>query len=233
MRVLKTLIASTAISMALAAALHAEEMARITVTGEGHVDATPDMATISLGVTTQGDSAAAALAANSAELTRVLENLRAAGIEARDVQTSGLSLNPTWAYDSNGNNPKITSYGASNQLNVRVRALDNLGGILDAAVRDGANTLNGLTFGVSQQDSMMDTARKLAVADAMRRAHLLTDAAGVGLGSLISITEDGGYNAPAPMFRMQAEAVGSAPVPVAGGEVSVAANVTMVFALAP
>ncbi len=233
MRVLKTLIASTALTLALATALSAETPAQITVTGEGHMDASPDMATISLGVTTQGDSAAAALAANSTEIARVLENLRTAGIEARDLQTSGLTLNPNWAYDSNGNNPKITSYGATNQLSVRVRALDNLGGILDAAVRDGANTLNALEFGVAEQDALMDQARKLAVADAMRRARLLTDAAGVGLGPVVSIAESGGYSAPAPMFSMKADAAGSAPVPVAGGEISIAANVTMVFSLAP
>jgi uncharacterized protein YggE len=232
MRVFRILALSSALVLPLAAPALADEgeAARITVTGEGRAEASPDMATISIGVTTQGVTAAEAMAANSEQLATVLANLRAAGIEERDLQTSGLSLNPDWqGYDNAP--PRITGYTASNQLNVRVRALDSLGTVLDAAVKDGANTLNGLIFGTSQEEALLDEARKRAVQNAIARAELLATAAGVELGRVVSISEGGGYAPPVPMFRMGADAAMAAPVPVAGGELSLSASVTMVWDL--
>ncbi|MGB5870739.1 MAG: SIMPL domain-containing protein [Albidovulum sp.] len=201
----------------------------ITVTGEGQVEATPDMATISLGVTTNGDTAQAALGANTAQLAAVLARLKAAGIEDRDIQTSGLSLGPSYDYNSSGQPPKVTGYIASNMVTVRVRALDGLGAVLDSAVADGANQLNGLGFGLQDPAPLMDKARGLAVADARHKAELYAAAAGVSLGKVLSISEHAGYGAPIPMQmdgRMFAQAEA---VPVASGEVGLTASVTMQF----
>jgi hypothetical protein len=229
MRILNALMLATALTLPLAAAVQAADTARITVTGEGRVDARPDMATITLGVMTEAKTAAEAMAANSAELARVLERLRATGIADRDAQTSGLSLNPNWQVPADGTAAVITGYIAQNMLTVRVRALDNLGTTLDAAVQDGANALNGVSFGLTDPAPQMDEARKRAVADAMARARLLTLAAGVDLGPIIEITEGGAYQQPEPMFRQMAEAAKA--VPIAEGEVSVSAAVTVVFGL--
>ncbi len=205
----------------------------ITVTGEGRVDSAPDMAMIHLGVTTEGKTAAEALAANSAEIAKVLANLTAAGIEARDVQTTGLSINPNWQNDSvSSSGMAIKGYIAANTVSVRVRALDSLGGLLDAAVKDGANTLNGVEFGLQTPGPVMDAARKAAVADAKARAELIAGAAGVKLGAIKSIREGGEAPMPVPMLRMAAEASAGA-VPVASGEVGTSAQVTIVWALAP
>ena len=217
-----------ALTMALPLAARAEApFPQISVSGEGVVQSAPDMATISLGVTTQGATAAEAMAANSAEVAKVLANLTAAGIEGRDIQTTGLSLNPVWSnYDSV---QKIDSYQAVNSVTVRVRALDALGGVLDAAVKDGANTLNGLTFGLADPAPALDEARKRAVADATRKATILAEAAGVKLGRVLNITEGAGYASPAPMFR--AEASMKDAVPVAGGEVAMQVSVTILYAI--
>lgn len=230
---LLTAVLVLALGVSLPVLAGEQEIARITVTGEGRVDARPDMATVSLGVTTEGKSATAAMAANSAELARVLENLRAAGIEERDLQTSGLSLNPRWD-NSNGDGraPVISGYVASNMLTVRVRALEALGTVLDAAVQDGANTLNGVQFGLVESGPVLDEARRRAVADAKARALLLTGAAGVSLGQVLSISEGGGYGGPVPMFRKEALMVSDA-VPVAQGEISLAATVTIVWEIKP
>lgn len=231
MRILKAIILATTLAVPFGHAALAESPATISVSGEGRVATSPDMATISLGVTTFGDTAAAAMATNSEELVKVMANLTAAGIEAKDIQTTGLMLNPNWTYDSNGGAGTINGYTAMNMVNVRVRALDGLGGVLDAAVKDGANTLNGLTFGVADPQPVNDAARKLAVADAARKAGLLAEAAGVKLGSVMSISEQTGYAEPTPMFRAEAS---SAPggVPVAGGEVAITVIVNMTWALA-
>ena len=236
MRILPILFLSSAVATAglfpAGAALADDHApATITVTGEGTVTSAPDLATVSLGVTTQGATAAEAMAANSTALAAVLERVKAAGVEDRDIQTSTLNLNPNWANTDGSSAPTITGYVATNLLSIRVRALDKLGPVLDAAVVDGANTLNGVSFGFQEPDPKMDEARKAAVAKAKARAELLTGAAGVGLGRIVSISESGGYAPPMPMYRMEA-AMADAPVPVEGGEVGVTASVTITWEIA-
>lgn len=206
--------------------------ATITVVGDGMTEITPDMATVSIGVTTTGATAAEALTANSAALSAVLERMKAAGIEARDVQTSSLTVNPNWTgYDSSTTGPKISDYTAMNMVTVKIRKLDGLGAVLDAAVSDGANTLNGVTFGLQDPRPAMDAARKAAVEDAAAKAALMAEAAGVKLGAIQSISEGGGYGGPAPMFKDAAAS--AAPVPVEAGSLSMTASVTVVWQIAP
>jgi uncharacterized protein len=204
---------------------------QITVTGDGRVEAAPDLATITIGVTTQGKTAAEAMEANSAALSVVLANLRATGVADRDLQTSGLSLNPVWSNYASSQAPQITGFQAMNMLTVRVRALDTLGDVLDAAVKDGANTLNGLAFGVDNPAPLLDEARTRAVADARRKAEVLAAAAGVTLGRILTIGEGGG-GSPMPQYRMEASMAADS-VPVAQGEVSLSANVAVVWEIAP
>lgn len=204
---------------------------QISVTGEGQVEAAPDLATIMLGVTTEAKGAAEALAANSAAMAAVVENLKAAGIAPRDIQTTGLALNPVWeSYRSDGRQ-RIDRFQATNGVTVRVRTIERTGAVLDAAVKDGANTLNGLSFGVAEPRPLMDEARARAVADARRRAELLATAAGVRLGRVLTIAEAGGGGAPVPMFRAEA-AMSEAP-PVEGGELAIRAMVTVTWELLP
>ncbi len=209
----------------------AADPALITVTGENRAQATPDLATVDMGVTTEGPSAADALAANTAAVTAIMNRLASAGIEARDIQTSNLSLNPNWTSTPDGAGSVISGYVAMNMLSVRVRDLGKLGPVLDAVVSDGANTLNGITFGLQDPKPVMAAARKDAVADARLRAEELAAAAGVKLGALVSITEGGAYQAPQPMYRQSVAQ--DAGVPVAGGEVGMTASVTLVFEAAP
>ncbi|MBA4349627.1 MAG: SIMPL domain-containing protein [Rhodobacter sp.] len=232
MRVLSAVLLSTALmvpGLAPTMALADDHIgpATITVTGEGVVTAAPDLATVSLGVTTQGETAAAAMAANTEALTAVLERVKAAGVEDRDIQTSTLNLNPNWSNSDGSSMPVIQGYVASNILSIRVRDLAKLGGVLDAAITDGANTLNGISFGLAEPDPAMDEARKEAVAKARARAELLVTAAGASLGKIVSINESG-MGMPVPMYRMEA-AMADAPVPVQGGEVGVTANVTITW----
>ena len=216
-------------------ALADDPTATITVTGEGRVDIAPDMATISIGVTTEGDTARAAMDANTAGLAAAIAGLKSSGIADKDIQTSGLNLGPRYDYDRTNANGSalITGFQASNTVTVRVRALDTLGTVLDAVVTDGANTLGGVTFGLQDPDPVLDAARKDAVADARRKAELYAGAAGVGLGRVMTIAEQSGYTPPMPMAMAEAsfDKRGGAPVPVQGGEVSVMASVTIVYAL--
>ena len=230
MRALSALILSTALALPMVAPAHADELAQrtISVTGTGSVEAAPDMATLMIGVTSQAETAAEALAANTEATNAVIARLTASGVAARDMQTSNLSINPNWTgYDSS--TPTIAGYVASNMLTVRVRALETTGTVLDAAVTDGANTLNGLTFGLADPEPAYNEARKEAVADARAKAELLATAAGVKLGHVLSIADQGAMTDPAPMYR---EAVSAAPVPVVGGELGLIANVSVTYAIA-
>lgn len=205
----------------------------ITVTGEGMVQASPDMATISLGVETEAATAAEAMDENSAALSGVMETLSAAGIAPRDIQTSGLNLSPVYEEYREGapaDGPRVRAFRAQNTVTVRVRALDQLGGVLDAAVGSGANTLYGLGFGLQDPQPKMDEARAAAVADARRKAELYAQAAGVTLGPVAAISEQGGM--PVPMMEMRAASFAKdSGVPVSAGELDLSANVTVVWEL--
>lgn len=223
---------ATAIVLALPAA--AERVpATIAVTGEGKVDMAPDMAMLSLGVTSQADTAAAALKANSDGLSGALDRLKAAGVEDRDIQTSGLSLHPNIDYSSSGREPQVRGYTASNMLTVRLRDLSVLGQTLDAVVTEGANTLNGLSFGLQNPDEATDEARRRAVADAAHKAALYAEAAGVTLGRIVTISEQGNYGGPQPMVMAEARfAKDAGSVPVASGEISIGATISVVYEIA-
>jgi len=203
----------------------------ISVTGEGRVAAPPDMATLQLGVNQTAETAGAALDATSQATAAVLARIEAAGIAPRDVQTSGLTLNPRWDRRGGDNGKmEVVGYDAANMLSVRVRDLSLLGGLLDAVVRDGANTFHGLTFGLANPEPLLDEAREKAVAEALRKARLLATAAGVELGPLQSLSEQGASGPRPPSMRM--DMAMEAAVPVAEGEVELAVSVYLVFAIA-
>lgn len=207
--------------------------ASLTLTGAGEIAAAPDMATITLGVVSFKPTAAQAMAETSASTAKIIDALKAAGIDGADLQTRDLSLNPRWKnrpYKA-GEAPEIEGFTASNTLMVRVRDLDVLGGVLDQVVQLGANQFRGLSFGLQEPEPAQDDARRAAVAEAMRKAQLYAEAAGVTLGPILSISETG-RTAPQPVMMMEAARM-SADVPVEGGEVSVSAQVTMVFAIDP
>ncbi len=228
---MKTLVFLVATLMVTAAGLaQAEGLRQITVSGSGTVETPPNMALITLGVTTEDKEAVPALRETSGAVTRILNRLTELGIDARDVQTRDLSLSPVWSnkYGASGEDAKITGFVSSNRVIVKVRDLSKLGLILDQVITDGANDFNGLQFSVEDPKPLEDLARAKAVADATENAQQLASAAGVKLGAVISISENGGGGR--PMMRMAAMAEGGS-VPIAGGEVSVETSVSMVFAI--
>ncbi|MDQ7261533.1 SIMPL domain-containing protein [Paracoccus sp. PS-1] len=207
-------------------------VARLTVTGQGQATAQPDLATITLGVSTRAATAAEAMAQNAEQQAKVIEALKAEGIEARDIQTSGLNLSPVIDYQD-GQPPKLTGYGAQNSVTVRVRDIGGLGAVLDKLVASGANEISGIGFSREDMAEAEDQARIEAVADARRRAEVMAEAAGMRLGRLISLSDVQMGGGPRPMMAMRAEAAGAADTPIEAGELAVSANVTAVFAMQP
>lgn len=208
----------------------------ITVTGEGEAAVAPDMAIVNLTVLREGETAREALDAGNAAMADVLAALREAGIADRDLQTAGFGIAPQYVYPENGENgegPRITGYQVTNSLSVRVRELDDLGGLLDRAVSLGVNQGGDILFTNDDPASAMDEARRDAVEDARNRAETLTEAAGIGLGDIVRIDESVQQAPPMPMMRaeMARSLSADAAVPVAAGENTYSVSVTITWEL--
>jgi uncharacterized protein YggE len=230
---LAIVLLAIATSLAAPAARAQERTPSVTVTGFGRVSAPPDLAHVAAGVVAESARATDAVQQASAAMQKVLAALDKAGIDKKDVQTSHFDVSPIFADTSRmpHGTPQITGYRASNQVQVEVRGVDKVGGVLDALVAAGANDVGGVTFGIADRAPLEDEARKKAVADARRKAELFAAATGATLGHVLSIEESGGGAPPIPVrYRMEAAA---APTPVAPGELDLDVNVVVTWALAP
>jgi uncharacterized protein YggE len=207
----------------------------LSITGNGEVHAAPDAALVATGVVAESETAAAALKANSAALSKVLETIHALGVEAKDLQTRGLALQARhYRPDKPGpaDRPRIIGYTAANEVTVRVRDLAKLGDLLDKVTVAGANRIDGIEFIVSNREGLLDEARRKAVADAKDKAQLYAQAAGFTLGKIMSFTEES-VPSPRPMARaMAATDAAPAPVPVEAGEMTLSVRVRVVWSLA-
>ncbi len=200
----------------------------IVVTGEGHVRAAPGMARIRLGVSETAETARAALDAMNAAMAQVLERLTQTGIAPQNVQTGQLSLDRDYSRMRDGQSEPV-GFVATTMVELRVTDLDGLGAVLDAAVGEGANRLEGIEFALADQAAAHDEARRAAVADAMSRAALYAEAAGVELGEILTLSETGVNLGPQPLMQMRMAA--DSGVPIAQGEVEVSAGVSLVYAI--
>ena len=204
----------------------------LTVVAEGRVTRAPDIAEVSGGVVTVATTATAAMAENATRMNAVVASVRKAGIAERDIQTTGLNLQPQYKYGDN-QPPTLTGYQATNTVSLRIRKIADTGRLLDTLVTVGANQLNGPNFRVDDSETALDEARAEAVATARKRAELYAKAAGLRIRRIASIAESPG-NEPGPrpmMMAMRAKAMDSAPSPVAAGEVALTIDVTMTFEL--
>jgi len=200
----------------------------LSVSADGKSEARPDLATINLGVTTEGQTAQAALAENARRMTALTQALRRAGIAERDIQTSNISVYPQQQYREN-QTPLITGYQANNTVTAKIRNINNTGRVIDAAVAAGGNTVNGVSFSHADPEAQLDIARRDAIAEARRRAELYASALGMRVHRIVAVQEGGGYAPPMPMVRM--EAAQDASTPVAPGEIETRISVNVTFEL--
>jgi uncharacterized protein YggE len=208
---------------------------RISVIGEGEVSVAPDMAILNLTVLREAETARAALTANNEAMKQVLAALKEAGVAERDLQTSGLSIQPRYAQpakDRSGE-PKIAGYSVSNALTVRVRNLADAGGILDKVVGLGVNQGGGIAFVKDDMKPTLTEARKRAVADAVARAKTLAEAADIKLGNIIAIEEQSSMPRPMPYGGALRMAAKDASVPLESGENTYRTQVNVIFEIAP
>lgn len=194
----------------------------ITVTGNGTVDATPDQASFDFGVQTNGSTASAALSENAQQAQAIVDALEKAGIDATDIQTSQVSLWPQTSSDGT----QITGYQASNTVTVTA-PIGKSGDLVDAAVGAGANNVNGPNLAVSDQSTYYAKALKQAVADAQTKAQAIAAAAGLTLGGIVHIDDQGSQ--PGPIVFGALDAAKSAATPIEAGSQQIQATVTVSY----
>jgi len=229
----KAVVAATLLTVMQPTTTYAEEKAlerTITVSATGTAEAEPDQARITSGVTTEALSAREALSANSESMTKVIAELKAKGIDGKDIQTASFNVEPVIDYSKDGQLPKIRGYRVSNQVVVLVRDLGKLGDVLDDVITAGANQVQGLSFEVSKADALKDEARKEAVANALRRAKLLAAAAGAEVGQVMQMSEEVTSSGPVP-YAAPRFAKAEMSVPIERGTSTLEARVTVTWAL--
>lgn len=196
----------------------------ITAIGAGAALSTPNRAAFSFGVTTQARSAAAALNSCSTEMRKVIDALKRAGVAARDIQTSSVSLSPR--YSANGED--IAGFTASNTVNATIRNVSRSGAVIDAAVGAGANQVYGPSFTRSDEAVLYRRALAAAVANARGKAQALARAGKVRLGRVLSIIESS--TGPVPLAE-KAAAARDVGAPIEPGTQRIEASVTVEFAV--
>jgi uncharacterized protein len=224
---MKALLTACALLFAAAAA-----QADITITGTGKVKFTPDVAYLSIGVSSDARTAAEAWKLNAEKVKKLFDQLKKLGLTDKDLQTTGVSINPRYDHPK-GKPAQLIGYTASYDLSVTVRKLGAVGKVLDAAVDSGAKQSMGIRFECSDPEKLMDKARADAVADARRKAQIYTKGAGAKLRAVVGIHE-GSYS-PYRTYRFEYEkamlADASAPLLIAAGEQEMSATVTVTWTI--
>jgi uncharacterized protein YggE len=204
----------------------------IAVTGSGSAFLDPDLALVTIGVQTEAEEAAEAVADNNAQSQELIDALRDFGIAANDIQTTNFSIFPQQQIDPQGRTTGEIQYVVNNSVQVTVRDLDQVGDLLDAAVQAGANSIYGIQYDVEDKTEALAGARQEAVANARELAEELAQAAGVSVGEVQSISIGGaGYPTPMPLFRGGDMAQAEAAVPVNPGQMHLTVDVTVVYTI--
>ncbi|HVB43346.1 MAG TPA: SIMPL domain-containing protein [Streptosporangiaceae bacterium] len=212
-----------------AALISAQPGAKITVAGTGTVNGTPNQLQLSMGVQVNGVSVGSALAQANRAVSRVIASLRAGGVRAADIATSGLSIDPN--YQSNSQVP--VGYGVSEQLTATLTNLAKAGSQIQAAVGAGGNAtvLDGVSLNLTDTSGLLARARAAAVHDAQAKAGQFAQALGRRLGPVVSIS-DQSATVPYPIFANSAAGLKSAaPVPISPGTQQVSVQVTVVYSI--
>jgi uncharacterized protein YggE len=201
----------------------------VSVAGTAKVTMTPDIAYINLGVHTEAPTASQAVSDNNASANKLMEALKAAGVADKDIQTVNFSVTPSPKFDPQTGKQTGITYVVDNTVRVTVRDLKSLGGLLDASVKAGSNSINSIQFDVEDKSDYLSQARTAAVKDAEAQAQELASAAGVALGDVQTISYY--ENIPVPLEKtgnfLAAADAGS--VPISPGTMDLTVTVNVVY----
>lgn len=201
----------------------------ITVTGEGTISVKPDMAKITLGVEVTNQSAQGAQQDAASSMAAVMAELKKQGIQDKDIQTVRFDLSPD--YDYSNRTPVLKGYRVTNLVQVTIRDISKVGGLLDAVVGSGATRLHGIRFSVTDPAAAGAQGREEAMKDARAKADHLAKLAGVSLGQPIAI-EESVSAPPAPVeMATRAMAAPAADTPISPGTQEVRTVVRVTYSI--
>ncbi len=235
---LKAVLLAAAVALAPTMAQAEPPTPTLSLTGEGTMRAVPDTVIISMGVVQEAETAGEALNANNEAMAKLLDALKAAGIADRDMGTSNFSIEPLMVYpqprdDGTQEPPFIKGYRVSNQVTVKIREIGKAGGILDGVVRVGANQVQGIAFTVENDRALRDRARTEAMKDALTKAELYAEAAGISLVRILSLSEASDVQGYATRMNMDAVMSAAKAVPLAMGEQEIKVTVSVSWEIRP
>lgn len=238
---LRALIASTALSLSLAAAVTPASLAQdttpaptLSLSATAEIQIEPEYATVRSGVVIRADTAEAAVRQNAQMMSRVFRALREAEVAEADMQTANLSVRPVYAPNSYNREegPRLVGYEARNTVSAKVRELAGVGAVIDAMVSAGANNIEGVTFGADDTAEQMDEARRMAVGRLLDKANLYAEAAGFELCGIRRMGEAFGQPQFANAVAMRSYAE-SDDTSVAAGTLTLSATVNADFCITP
>jgi len=212
---------------------HAQQSEKRTlqVNGSGEIMAKPDTAFISISVESNAKTASAASMENAEKMQNVTKSIKAIIGKDDRVTTSGYTLSPVYEYNSSTKRSELTGYRAFNSLSVETKELGKLGKLIDSTIKAGATNINSLSFGTSNNDEYRRKALVKAVDDARKTAEIVASAAGVKILRISNISPS--YSFPVPLRRDFAVtskmAMEAAPTPIESGELTVNANVNIIY----
>ena len=197
----------------------------VTVTGTASVQAVPNRAGFSAGVSSNAATAQAALAANATKAARIVDALRSGGVDRADLQTQDVSVSPRW--NEHGEQDGFTAHSS---VQVHVQDVRAAGRLIDAAVAAGASETSGPSFDRGDRDALYRSALKEAFGNARLKADTLAGEAGASLGRVLRIEEGQAMAQPEPM-PLEMRAATDTTTPVEPGKQDVQATVTVTFNL--
>ncbi len=205
------------------------------LTVHASVRVVPDMATIGAGVSDSAASPDKAMRDNAAKMAKIMQVLKSKGIADRDIQTSDINVRPQYDYRNNAAPPRIVSYAVSDDVDVVLHDMKDIGPVLDALTAAGANRISGPYFSVAHPGTFLDAARRKAVDKAQKRAALYASATGLKVKRIATITEQdgGGFVAPRPVMMNAMFAKADVVTPVSPGQTTLSVTLDVKYVLAP
>ncbi len=203
-----------------------KDIKSITVSAEGKVTVSPDVAYVTVGVTTQDKDMQKAQDRNAEVMSAMTAALKSAGLTDEDIQTTQYNAYPIYDYSSGKQN--IVNYEVSNLVELTIKEMNRVGEFIDIAVNNGANITNSISFGVLDQQASYDEALKLAVAAAKAKADTLAGSGGIKIAGILQMTEN---SSGGEVYRYETAAADmqSASTPISSGTLDIRANVTIVY----
>ena len=204
----------------------------ISVSGEGKVTVSPDVANIQLGIQAQAATVADAQSQATKAMNDVMAALTANGVDQKDIQTQYYNIQQTSTWDNIKQQQVITGYEVSNTVNVKVRDVTKAGSVIDAVTAAGGDLtkVNSIQFSLDDPTLSMDNAREIAMANANDTATQLAKLAGVKLGKPISISESSS-TPPYPVYAKDAVAGSSSSTPISAGTLDITLDVQVLYAI--